>query len=243
MAHRPRVRGAERRARSRRRCDRSREALALCHPGNGRSRSTPARRTLCGECANARGARRAREDGGDEQPARDTNSDDPGPPPVSAARPALHSLGPADVAQLVEHFTRNEGVPGSSPGVGFALALGLRNERGPFRASIRLWVRFGSDSGSDGDASGRSPDTSWIAYDLFSLLMDASRAFRSTFLRRLRRSKRILSCVAPCARLPSPLPQLDAKTCEQDGLRDRKQGRRPSRFVRPIEGNAPDKSD
>ena len=25
----------------------------------------------------------------------------------------------ADVAQLVEHFTRNEGVPGSSPGVGF----------------------------------------------------------------------------------------------------------------------------
>ncbi len=29
----------------------------------------------------------------------------------------------ADVAQLVEHFTRNEGVPGSSPGVGF-IALG-----------------------------------------------------------------------------------------------------------------------
>jgi hypothetical protein len=28
---------------------------------------------------------------------------------------------PADVAQLVEHFTRNEGVPGSSPGVGFAV--------------------------------------------------------------------------------------------------------------------------
>ena len=25
----------------------------------------------------------------------------------------------ADVAQLVEHFTRNEGVPGSNPGVGF----------------------------------------------------------------------------------------------------------------------------
>ena len=25
---------------------------------------------------------------------------------------------PADVAQLVEHFTRNEGVPGSNPGVG-----------------------------------------------------------------------------------------------------------------------------
>jgi hypothetical protein len=31
----------------------------------------------------------------------------------------LASPRPADVAQLVEHFTRNEGVPGSSPGVGF----------------------------------------------------------------------------------------------------------------------------
>ena len=30
---------------------------------------------------------------------------------------------PADVAQLVEHFTRNEGVPGSSPGVGLGKAL------------------------------------------------------------------------------------------------------------------------
>ena len=29
----------------------------------------------------------------------------------------------ADVAQLVEHFTRNEGVPGSSPGVGFLAYL------------------------------------------------------------------------------------------------------------------------
>ena len=29
----------------------------------------------------------------------------------------------ADVAQLVEHFTRNEGVPGSSPGVGFDAEL------------------------------------------------------------------------------------------------------------------------
>src|SRR5216684_3109275 len=37
-------------------------------------------------------------------------------------RSRLGELGwprPADVAQLVEHFTRNEGVPGSSPGVGF----------------------------------------------------------------------------------------------------------------------------
>ena len=37
-----------------------------------------------------------------------------------ASRPRLDWNSPADVAQLVEHFTRNEGVPGSSPGVGFA---------------------------------------------------------------------------------------------------------------------------
>jgi hypothetical protein len=32
----------------------------------------------------------------------------------------------ADVAQLVEHFTRNEGVPGSIPGVGSTKALEVR---------------------------------------------------------------------------------------------------------------------
>ena len=31
-------------------------------------------------------------------------------------------VGPADVAQLAEHFTRNEGVGGSSPPVGFPVA-------------------------------------------------------------------------------------------------------------------------
>ena len=31
----------------------------------------------------------------------------------------------ADVAQLVEHFTRNEGVPGSIPGVGFQAYAGI----------------------------------------------------------------------------------------------------------------------
>ncbi len=39
------------------------------------------------------------------------------------ARTALQSQN-ADVAQLVEHFTRNEGVRGSSPRVGFAVLLG-----------------------------------------------------------------------------------------------------------------------
>jgi hypothetical protein len=37
----------------------------------------------------------------------------------NAAPPPLDFAGRADVAQLAEHFTRNEGVPGSSPGVGF----------------------------------------------------------------------------------------------------------------------------
>jgi hypothetical protein len=36
-------------------------------------------------------------------------------------RPKIQEIpANADVAQLVEHFTRNEGVPGSSPGVGFS---------------------------------------------------------------------------------------------------------------------------
>ena len=38
-------------------------------------------------------------------------------------RESGYSRRTADVAQLVEHFTRNEGVPGSSPGVGLGKAL------------------------------------------------------------------------------------------------------------------------
>lgn len=33
-------------------------------------------------------------------------------------------LGPAGVAQLVEHIIRNDGVPGSSPGVGSRGGIG-----------------------------------------------------------------------------------------------------------------------
>ena len=40
--------------------------------------------------------------------------------PVTDADGPLLSEALADVAQLVEHFTRNEGVPGSNPGVGFS---------------------------------------------------------------------------------------------------------------------------
>jgi hypothetical protein len=43
-------------------------------------------------------------------------------PPQPETRPGSREIrgipASADVAQLVEHFTRNEGVPGSSPGVG-----------------------------------------------------------------------------------------------------------------------------
>ena len=38
--------------------------------------------------------------------------------PAARERKGLLCRTFADVAQLVEHFTRNEGVPGSSPGVG-----------------------------------------------------------------------------------------------------------------------------
>ena len=41
-------------------------------------------------------------------------------PPAKRAKAGLTCRTYADVAQLVEHFTRNEGVRGSSPRVGFA---------------------------------------------------------------------------------------------------------------------------
>ncbi len=98
------------------------------------------------------------------------------------AAPAQPEIGPesreireipahADVAQLVEHFTRNEGVPGSSPGVGSsrkALVIGIfwpigaapkmakisargytggiRDSRGVLRRLLRA-LRCGRDSG------------------------------------------------------------------------------------------------
>ena len=44
----------------------------------------------------------------------------------------------ADVAQLVEHFTRNEGVPGSSPGVGLGRSHGpLGTGSAPGCVSVR----------------------------------------------------------------------------------------------------------
>ena len=58
----------------------------------------------------------------------------PAAPPrgLTAGGAALHLAVPADVAQLVEHFTRNEGVRGSSPRVGFSEipAFGTGTRRG-----------------------------------------------------------------------------------------------------------------
>src|SRR5437867_2992170 len=56
--------------------------------------------------------------------------------PVTICGPAkrLRFEDPADVAQLVEHFTRNEGVPGSSPGVGFRPFAGVSSALATRRA-------------------------------------------------------------------------------------------------------------
>jgi hypothetical protein len=48
---------------------------------------------------------------------------------------------PADVAQLVEHFTRNEGVPGSSPGVGFRRLAGIFQPQQRFLGSSWCPIR------------------------------------------------------------------------------------------------------
>ena len=62
-------------------------------------------------------ARLARAGGGARRPQAARARD-----PLGSLRPGTIQHPPADVAQLVEHFTRNEGVPGSSPGVGLEKA-------------------------------------------------------------------------------------------------------------------------
>src|SRR5215207_9526706 len=56
----------------------------------------------------------------------------------SQPRAAARLRPRADVAQLVEHFTRNEGVPGSSPGVGSSKAP-LRSGAFCFSGAVRKW--------------------------------------------------------------------------------------------------------
>ena len=55
----------------------------------------------------------------------------PAQPEIALGRCKIQEIpASADVAQLVEHFTRNEGVPGSSPGVG--------SRKAPLRRSFCL---------------------------------------------------------------------------------------------------------
>ena len=74
---------------------------------------------------------------------RRTGDSTPSSPALSCTSPAART-GSADVAQLAEHFTRNEGVPGSSPGVGFPTAIAntaLRRCRWGVRVSGRHRLR------------------------------------------------------------------------------------------------------
>ena len=70
--------------------------------------------------------------------------------PAFAQLPPLSFAAPADVAQLVEHFTRNEGVAGSSPAVGSGgspAARGFCRSPGESHSSPRAsWGAFGAQS-------------------------------------------------------------------------------------------------
>ena len=55
----------------------------------------------------------------------------PAQPEIALGRRTIQEIpASADVAQLVEHFTRNEGVPGSSPGVGSGICRDFLRVRG-----------------------------------------------------------------------------------------------------------------
>jgi hypothetical protein len=83
-------------------------------------------------------------------------------------------VGPADVAQLAEHFTRNEGVGGSSPPVGFpgaepnsatraAPAAPTSSPR--FAATQCKAASTSSPFGASPSAS-RCPETAWPSYSV-----------------------------------------------------------------------------
>jgi hypothetical protein len=59
----------------------------------------------------------------------------------------------ADVAQLVEHFTRNEGVRGSSPRVGFRIC---RDFLIPVRAELDMGQEMGQELGNDEQRDART---------------------------------------------------------------------------------------
>ncbi len=67
---------------------------------------------------------------------------------ATGARQIREIPASADVAQLVEHFTRNEGVPGSSPGVGLENALEIRGFSLP---ELRACLGRGHKTDTSGD--------------------------------------------------------------------------------------------
>jgi hypothetical protein len=81
---------------------------------------------------------------------------------------ALSSLGPAQLAQLVEHFHGKEGVAGSSPALGF----GPCPERAAYGTSTSLWFGLSfwrskacstSSSGIFSTSIRSSPAAAWAA--------------------------------------------------------------------------------
>ena len=65
----------------------------------------------------------------------------------------------ADVAQLVEHFTRNEGVTGSNPGVGFPVAT--RTQPSPQKGGATPQPHWGT--GASATTSSASGSELWTA--------------------------------------------------------------------------------
>jgi hypothetical protein len=101
---------------------------------------------------------------------RDSAQSVPIPPKTGPRRKAAKRLAGAAFSLLsatswhvaanparVADFTRNEGVPGSSPGVGFNLRAGLRQREAPFGASNRVWAGIGPVCASEPGYSRSAP--------------------------------------------------------------------------------------
>ena len=77
----------------------------------------------------------------------------PAQPELALGRCTIQEIpATADVAQLVEHFTRNEGVPGSSPGVGLQ-----RADASLPRREFSFVIDAQSTGSARGNASARHP--------------------------------------------------------------------------------------
>ena len=91
--------------------------------------------------------------------------------PATIARRCGNKVRPADVAQLVEHFTRNEGVRGSNPRVGFQEIPQMRAFSMP-AAGHRL-LRNYSGSGITSVAAANRPSTSAVIGSESNVVLDS----------------------------------------------------------------------